>query len=64
MTSGDCFGEIAALNAIARTASVVADTECRLLALDGPTFVRAVSTHRVAMGAAVGLSGDRLSTTA
>jgi len=63
MTSGDCFGEIAALNGIARTASAVADTECRLLALDGPTFVRAVSTHRVAMGAAVGLSVDRLNTT-
>lgn len=60
MTSGDCFGEIAALNRTPRTATVIAVQDCDLLCLDGATFVLAVTGHRPAQGAALGLSEQRL----
>lgn len=64
MSPGDCFGEIAALHRVARTASVRADTDSRLLQLHGPTFARAVTSHRPAASAAADLSGERLRITA
>jgi MFS family permease len=48
---GDCFGEIALLRRIPRTASVTARTACRLDALGAPAFL-AVLTGHVAAGAA------------
>lgn len=64
MAPGDCFGEIAAMRRLPRTASVVALVDGTLLELDGATFVRAVTTHRLATGVAAALSSDRLSSAA
>jgi MFS family permease len=60
MTRGDCFGEIAALRHTPRSATIVAESGCRLLALEGQTFVLAVTGHTPARGAAFGLSEQRL----
>ena len=60
MTRDDCFGEIAALRHTPRSATVVAESECHLLALEGQTFVLAVTGHTPAKGAAFGLSDQRL----
>ena len=60
MTRGDCFGEIAALRHTPRSATIVAESECHLLALEGPTFVLAVTGHTPARGAAFGLTEQRL----
>ena len=60
MTRGDCFGEIAALRHTPRSATIVAESDCHLLALEGPTFVLAVTGHTPARGAAFGLSEQRL----
>jgi len=45
---GDAFGEIALLNAVPRTASVVSVGPSRLLSIDGDSFVAAVTGHRLA----------------
>ena len=41
-----CFGEVGLLERAPRSATVVADLESRLLRLDGPGFVAAVTGHR------------------
>jgi MFS family permease len=60
LAPADCFGEIAALNHTPRTATVVARTTARLLALDGADFVHAVTGHRPASYAAEGLVRERI----
>jgi MFS family permease len=60
LRAGDCFGEIALLHRVPRTATVQALTTARLLALDGPTFVAAVSSHAGAQSAAFALADERL----
>ena len=59
--AGDCFGEIALLNDLPRTATVVAMPGCRLLALDRRHFVGAVTGHLRSDEAAATVAGERLS---
>ena len=58
----DSFGEIALLQAVPRTATVVSDGDSRLLSLDAESFVAAVTGHRdserVAHGAVTELLAD------
>lgn len=58
--AGDCFGEIALLNDVPRTATVVARENCRLLALDRQHFVGAVTGHLRCDQAASSVAEDRL----
>ncbi len=60
LTAGDCFGEIGLLNRSPRTATVAALTDCRLLSVDGDSFVAAVTTHRTAELRATELAAERL----
>jgi MFS family permease len=57
---GDCFGEIGLLHMRPRTATVTASSPSRLLRLDGPTFVAAVTGHSGAEAATSTLARDRL----
>jgi CRP-like cAMP-binding protein len=57
---GECFGEIALLNDVPRTATVTALAGCRLLALDRDHFVSAVTGHRRSGEAATTVAEDRL----
>ena len=59
--AGDCFGEIALLNDLPRTATVVALPGCRLLALDRRHFVGAVTGHLRSDEAAATVAEERLS---
>lgn len=59
-TRGGCFGEIALLRDVARTATVKARTEAELLALGGPDFVAAVTGAPSAHEAAEAVVGARL----
>jgi hypothetical protein len=57
---GDAFGEIGLLMARPRTASVVSSGPATILWLDAETFIAAVTGHRHASTAAMGVAGDRL----
>jgi CRP-like cAMP-binding protein len=57
---GDCFGEIALLRDIPRTATVTATTDAVLDALDKSTFVAAVTGHDPSARAADELVRGRL----
>jgi MFS family permease len=57
---GECFGEIALLNEVPRTATVTALDDCRLLALDRHQFISAVTGHRRSGEAAASVVDDRL----
>ena len=58
--AGECFGEIALLNDVPRTATVTALHGCRLLALDRRHFVSAVTGHLRSGEAASTVAEDRL----
>jgi len=57
---GDCFGEIALLRDVPRTASVTARTQSLLDALDGVSFISAVTGHDPSARAAGELVRGRL----
>jgi hypothetical protein len=59
-TAGECFGEIALLNDVPRTATVTALPGCRLLALDRRHFVGAVTGHLRSDEAATLVADERL----
>jgi MFS family permease len=56
---GECFGEIALLKDIPRTATVTALPDCRLLALDRARFISALSGQRRSAEAADSVVRDR-----
>jgi Cyclic nucleotide-binding domain/Major Facilitator Superfamily len=57
---GDCFGEIAVLRGIPRTATVVADQPLRTLALDREAFLVAITGNSLSSAAAEALVTERL----
>ena len=59
---GDCFGEIALLRDIPRTATVTAERPLRTLALGREEFLTAVTGNRTSKIAADALAAQRLST--
>jgi CRP-like cAMP-binding protein len=58
--TGECFGEIALLNDVPRTATVKALPGCRLLALERRHFVSAVTGHLRSDEAATTVADERL----
>jgi len=61
---GDCFGEIALLRDIPRTATVTAEQPLRTLALGREEFLTAVTGNSTSMAAADAVAAQRLSTDA
>jgi len=59
---GDCFGEIALLRDIPRTATITADQPLRTLALGREEFLTAVTGNSMSKAAADALVAERLST--
>jgi len=59
---GDCFGEIALLRDIPRTATVTAKQPLRTLALGREEFLTAVTGNSTSRAAADALAAQRLST--
>jgi MFS family permease len=57
---GSCFGEIALLHDVPRTATVTAIDDLRLLALDRDDFLRAVTGHEPADDAARAFAAERI----
>ena len=57
---GECFGEIALIRDIPRTATVVARTDVELLALDRDEFLDAVTNDRLSAQAAESIVAARL----
>jgi MFS family permease len=57
---GDCFGEIALLRDVPRTATVTAEQPLRTLALDREEFLTAVTGNSTSMAAADALVAQRL----
>jgi MFS family permease len=58
---GSCFGEIALLHDVPRTATVTANSNLRLLALDRDDFLRAVTGHEPSDDAARAFAAERIS---
>ena len=58
--AGECFGEIALLQDVPRTASVTALPGCRLFALERHHFIAAVTGHRRSGEAAAMVAEERL----
>jgi Cyclic nucleotide-binding domain len=61
---GDCFGEIALLRDIPRTATVTAEQPLRTVALGREEFLTAVTGNSMSMAAVEALAAQRLSTDA
>jgi CRP-like cAMP-binding protein len=57
---GDGVGEIALLKTVPRTATVVATEPVEAWAIDGPTFLAAVTGHEVSFAEAEALVTERL----
>ena len=58
--AGECFGEIALLREVPRTATVVARTDVDLITLDRDEFLAAVTGDRRALAAGHNLVEERL----
>ena len=58
--AGDCFGEIALLREVPRTATVIARTDVDLLALEREEFLAAITGDRRALAAGQDLVEARL----
>ena len=57
---GDGVGEIALLRTVPRTATVVATEPVEAWAIDGPTFIAAVTGHEISSAEAEALVAERL----